>query len=114
MTPGGNPAEAEPDGRDDFSEAVLDVVAAIPAGRVLSYGDVAEYLAGEHPRGGARAVGRVLATRGSGVPWWRVLRADGSVVPVLRERALTAYRAEGTPLLRGGSRVDMARARWDG
>lgn len=100
---------------DDYSEAVLDVVAAIPAGRVLSYGDVAEYLAEEHPRrGGARAVGRVMATRGAGVPWWRVLRADGSVVPALRERALAAYRAEGTPLLRGGSRVDMARARWDG
>lgn len=102
------------DAADDFAEAVLDVVAAIPPGRVLSYGDVAEYLADDHPgRGGARAVGRVLATRGAGVPWWRVLRADGSVVPPLRERALAAYRAEGTPLRRG-SRVDMARARWDG
>ena len=114
MTAGRGASAPSPDAGDDYSEAVLDVVAAIPPGRVLSYGDVAEYLADDHPRGGARAVGRVLATRGSGVPWWRVLRADGSVVPVLRERALTAYRAEGTPLLRGGNRVDMARARWDG
>lgn len=95
---------------DDFAEAVLDVVAAIPPGRVLSYGDVAEYLGA----GGPRSVGRVLATRGSGVPWWRVLRADGSVVEPLRERAVAAYRAEGTPLAPGGARVDMSRARWDG
>ncbi|HEX5512473.1 MAG TPA: MGMT family protein, partial [Actinomycetales bacterium] len=39
---------------DDFSEAVLDVVARIPPGRVLSYGDVAELLG----HGGPRLVGR--------------------------------------------------------
>lgn len=95
---------------DEFAEAVLGVVARIPPGRVLSYGDVAEYLGG----GGPRAVGRVMSTRGSGVPWWRVLRADGSVVPELLDRALEHYRAEGTPLRAGGERVDMVRARWDG
>lgn len=95
---------------DDFAEAVLNVVAAIPPGRVLSYGDVAEYLG----VGGPRSVGRVLSTRGAGVPWWRVLRADGSVVDGLREQALAAYRREGTPLRPDGTRVDMSRARWDG
>jgi len=95
---------------DDFAEAVLEVVAAIPPGRVLSYGDVAEYLG----VGGPRSVGRVLSTRGSGVPWWRVLRADGSVADGLQELALPAYVAEGTPLRAGGTRVDMPRARWDG
>ena len=97
-------------GGDEFAEAVLDVVRRIPPGRVLSYGDVAEYL-GE---GGPRSVGRVMATRGSGVPWWRVLRADGSVVPELAERAFRHYRDEGTPLRPGATRVDMAAARWDG
>jgi alkylated DNA nucleotide flippase Atl1 len=97
-------------GFDDYAEAVLDVVRRIPSGRVLSYGDVAEYL----EEGGPRAVGRVMATRGSGVPWWRVLRADGSVVPELADRAFEHYRVEGTPLRRGGARVDMASARWDG
>lgn len=95
---------------DDFAEAVLAVVSLIPPGYVLSYGDVAEYL-GE---AGPRAVGRVMSTRGSGVAWWRVLRADGSVVPDLLERALEQYRIEGTPMRPGGERVDMARARWSG
>jgi alkylated DNA nucleotide flippase Atl1 len=95
---------------DDFAEAVLEVVARIPPGRVLSYGDVAEYL-GE---GGPRRVGRVMATRGSGVPWWRVLRADGSVVPELARHAFEQYHVEGTPLRGDGSRVDMAKARWQG
>jgi alkylated DNA nucleotide flippase Atl1 len=93
---------------DDFSEAVLDVVARIPPGRVLSYGDVAELLG----HGGPRLVGRVMSTRGSGVPWWRVLRADGSVVPELVSRAVRHYREEGTPMRRDGVRVDMRLARW--
>jgi alkylated DNA nucleotide flippase Atl1 len=91
-----------------FVEEVLDVVEAVPPGRVLSYGDVAE-LVGRH---GPRAVGRALAEYGAAVPWWRVLRADGSPAPPVAERALAHYRAEGTPLRADGRRVDMARARW--
>lgn len=97
-------------GSDEFAEAVLAVVERIPAGHVLSYGDVAEYLG----YGGPRSVGRVMATRGSGVPWWRVVRADGSVVDGLAERANRHHRDEGTPLRPDGLRVDMNRARWDG
>ncbi|MFP5346304.1 MAG: MGMT family protein [Actinomycetes bacterium] len=104
------PGPPPPPSFDDLAEAVLDVVSRIPPGRVLSYGDVAEYL-GE---AGPRTVGRVMSTRGSGVPWWRVLRADGSVVPELRERAFAHYREEGTPLRSDGERVDMRRARWSG
>ncbi len=35
---------AEPPPLDDFASRVLDVVDSIPAGRVMSYGDIAEYL----------------------------------------------------------------------
>ena len=100
---------AEPD-LPPFVLDVLDVVAAIPPGRVLSYGDVAELL-GE---GGPRSVARVLSRYGSSVPWWRVLRADGTPAPPVAARALERYRAEGTPMRRGGERVDIAVARWDG
>jgi alkylated DNA nucleotide flippase Atl1 len=93
-----------------FAADVLDVVEAIPPGRVLTYGDVAEYL-GE---GGPRSVARVMSRYGSAVPWWRVLRADGTPAPPIARAALERYRAEGTPMRPGGRRVDMARARWDG
>src|SRR5262245_11324455 len=101
---------------DDFAEDVLDLVERIPAGRVMSYGDIADYLG----RAGPRQVGRVMSTWGGGVPWWRVIHADGSPPPGHERRALEHYRAEDTPLLtsaRGRSnavRVDMRRARWDG
>ena len=101
-------AEALP----DFAEAVLDLVDQIPAGTVLAYGDVAELLG----QGGPRQVGSVMSRRGSSVTWWRVIRASGEVPGVLLDEALTHWRAEGTPLVRGplGRRVDMERARWDG
>jgi alkylated DNA nucleotide flippase Atl1 len=95
---------------DDFEELVLAVVEQIPPGRVMSYGDVAEYLG----RGGPRQVGRVMAHSGGSVPWWRVLHADGSPPPGHEREALALLRADGTPLRSGGARVDMARARWDG
>jgi alkylated DNA nucleotide flippase Atl1 len=93
-----------------YAEAVLAVVERIPAGRVLAYGDIADYL-GE---GGPRQVGAVMSRYGGGVPWWRVLHADGSPAPGHEARALARYRDEGTPLRPSGERVDMTRARWDG
>jgi alkylated DNA nucleotide flippase Atl1 len=95
---------------DEFAELVLDVVERIPPGRVMSYGDIAEYLG----LGGPRQVGRVLSQQGGGVPWWRVLRADGRPLPGHERQALGHYAAEGTPLRPDGTRVDMRRARWDG
>jgi alkylated DNA nucleotide flippase Atl1 len=94
----------------EYAEAVLGVVERIPAGRVLAYGDIADYL-GE---GGPRQVGAVMSRFGGGVPWWRVLHADGTPAPGHEARALARLRKEGTPLKRSGDRVDMALARWDG
>jgi alkylated DNA nucleotide flippase Atl1 len=42
-----------------------------------------------------------------GLPWWRVVRADGSLAKGDRQRAL--LRAEGVPFR--GARVDMRQAR---
>ena len=93
---------------------MLDTVEAIPPGYVMSYGDIAEYLG----RGGPRQVGRVLATSGGAVAWWRVIHADGSLLAGHEHAALGHYRAEGTPLrppaAGGAYRVDMRRARWQG
>ena len=95
----------------DFAERVLGVAENIPPGRVMSYGDIAEYLGEKGPR----QVGRVMALWGGGVAWWRVIHADGSFLPGHEREALAHYRQEGTPLRRtgpgGGLRVDMRKAR---
>lgn len=99
-----------PAGPDTYAEEVLETVECIPPGRVMSYGDIAEYIG----NGGPRQVGAVMSAWGGGVPWWRVVRADGSPPVGHRTRALSHYVAESTPMRPGGERVDMRRARWFG
>ncbi|WUH97265.1 MGMT family protein [Spirillospora sp. NBC_00431] len=96
---------------DDYAEAVLDAVERIPPGRVLAYGDIAELIGWG---GGPRQVGRVMSLYGGGVPWWRVIRADGRPPSGHEIEAHEHYRAEGTPLRPDGRRVDLSRARWTG
>jgi len=102
------------DDREAYVEDVLRVVESIPPGRVMAYGQVAQAVG----RGGPRQVGAVMSTYGSGVPWWRVVRADGTLPDVHARRALEHYRMEGTPLTgaaAGGdglTRIDMAAAGW--
>ncbi|MFC5893054.1 MGMT family protein [Streptomyces ramulosus] len=105
----------------DYAERVLGMAERIPPGHVLTYGDVAARLAAEDRDGrggGPRQVGRAMALYGGAVPWWRVVRADGALLPGSERRALAHYRAEGTPLRTAAdgsaARLDMRRARWDG
>ncbi|WP_425829847.1 MGMT family protein [Streptomyces fractus] len=110
--------ESEPAGElPAYAERVLDVAELIPRGRVMTYGDVAEWL----EEGGPRQVGRAMALYGGAVPWWRVVRADGQLLPGHELRALERYGEEGTPLREASRaaeghlpRLDMKRARWDG
>jgi alkylated DNA nucleotide flippase Atl1 len=96
----------------DFAARVLDVVEIIPVGKVMSYGDIAEYLGA----GGPRQVGRVMALWGGGVAWWRVVHANGSLLAGHEHAALAQYREEDTPLRSAAdgslTGVDMRRARW--
>jgi alkylated DNA nucleotide flippase Atl1 len=82
---------------------VLERVRAIPEGSVGSYGDVSP--------GAPRFAGTVLFhVDEPDLPWWRVVRADGSLAKGDRQRALLV--AEGVPFR--GRRVDMDRARTPG
>ena len=87
-------------------ERVRGVVAAIPAGSVLAYGQVA---ARAGLPGRARLVGRILAEDGHGLPWHRVLRADGTPAPHLAIEQLARLRTEG--VWAEGGRVPMLRYR---
>lgn len=91
---------------EDFTEAVLAFVERVPPGRVVTYGLIADHVG----RGGPRHVGRVMALEGAAVPWWRVVRANGSLPPHLMLDAQKEWSREQTPVKRG--RVDIESAVW--
>ncbi|HVY78647.1 MAG TPA: MGMT family protein [Solirubrobacterales bacterium] len=79
---------------------VMERVRQIPAGFVRTYGDVSP--------GAPRFAGAVLfECDDPDLPWWRVVRADGSLAKGARQRRRLL--AEGVPFK--GERVDMASAR---
>jgi methylated-DNA-protein-cysteine methyltransferase-like protein len=86
---------------DSRREAVLARVRAIPEGFVRTYGDVSP--------GAPRFAGAVLFSMpdDEDLPWWRVVRADGSLAKGARQAA--HLREEGVPMRRG--RVVMREVR---
>jgi alkylated DNA nucleotide flippase Atl1 len=79
---------------------VLERVRRIPEGLVGTYGDVSP--------GSPRFAGAVLfECDDPDLPWWRVVRADGSLAKGGRQRRMLL--AEGVPFR--GERVDMDAAR---
>ena len=95
---------------EEYMEAVLDVVDAIPAGRAMTYGGVADVVGRALGRGGPRQVGTVLSRTGSGVPWWRVVNAAGSPPHHAHATAIERLRRDGCPLVPDGTRVDLPAA----
>ncbi len=80
---------------------ILDAVRAIPEGFVRTYGDLSP--------GSPRLAGRVLRDTSEQVPWWRVVRADGSLP--LGEAQRARLDAEDVPLVATDPpRVDMRAA----
>jgi methylated-DNA-protein-cysteine methyltransferase-like protein len=81
-------------------ELVLERIRETPEGFVRAYGDVSP--------GAPRFAGTVLSgNHDPDLPWWRIVRADGSLAKGTRQRALLD--AEGVPFR--GERVDMRIAR---
>ena len=60
----------------NWFDGVYALVAAIPYGRVTTYGEIARALG--NPRG-ARTVGWAMRNCPDGLPWHRVVRANGSI-----------------------------------
>lgn len=82
---------------EERHERIRAAVAAIPAGRVSSYGDVAR-AAGERS---ARVVGTVLREDGADLPWHRVLRADLTSAHPRAEEQHRRLAAEGVEVRDG-------------
>ncbi len=94
---------------EEYAELVLQCVEQIPRGRVSTYGAIAEVVGAVLGGGGPRQVGSVMAAHGGPVPWWRVVRADGSLPPSHQGEARQAYLEEATPLRPSGN-VDLRAA----
>jgi methylated-DNA-protein-cysteine methyltransferase-like protein len=60
------------------SERIIEIIKAIPAGKVMGYGEIAK-LAG--CPNGARTVARILhsSSEKHNLPWWRVVRSSGEI-----------------------------------
>lgn len=98
--------------QDNFRQRVFHIVAAIPWGKVTTYGDVAR-MAGS-PRA-ARQVGGVLKKlpSGSALPWHRVINRHGeiSLTGPDYQRQKQALVAEGIRFNRQG-KIDLSQCRW--
>lgn len=94
-------------------EMIWQVVAAIPVGKVATYGQVAEQAG---VPGAARLVGRCLSQlpEDSRLPWFRVINASGRIsLPVGSEgylRQVKLLQEEGVAVLNG--KIRLADFRW--
>lgn len=94
-----------------FFKQVYEIVEQIPYGKVISYGDIAKLLG--RPRA-AREVGRAMRCCPDGLPWQRVVMADGSITGgVFADIRRDILGSEDVIFLPDG-RVDMKSCRWLG
>ena len=93
--------------REGFAEAIWAMVHRVPSGRATTYGQLAEAWYGVAR--GARQVGQAMARCPDGLPWWRVVHADGSMKggPGSDEQ-LARLVEEGVPVT-SSRRVDWSR-----
>ncbi|GAB5465688.1 MAG: MGMT family protein [Candidatus Kapaibacteriales bacterium] len=104
----------------DFREKVIELVKRIPAGKVMSYGQIAAHCG---QRSSARMVGYIMndCAGREDVPCHRVVNRNGYLTgkahfgsPDAMEKMLLA---EGIEFLESGDndiRVDMEKHRWEG
>ena len=101
------------DGDHEFNERqqIYRVVAAIPAGKVASYGQIAELADMPH---GARIVGRTLANLPdkSLLPWHRVVNTQGKISLRGKPAVVQKELLEKEGILFVDGRIDLTRFRW--
>jgi alkylated DNA nucleotide flippase Atl1 len=82
-------------------EVIIARVRRVPAGFVTTYGDLSP--------GAPRQAGRALSLHTGDVPWWRVVRSDGTWAKGEEQRR--RLEAEDVPIR--GARVALKEARID-
>ena len=94
--------------KETLRREILACVREIPYGEVATYGDIAKLVGAANY---ARYVGFVLKLcDDAGVPWHRVVRADGRLASSNKVLQTDRLRAEGVEAVE--NRVDLNRYRW--
>ncbi len=95
--------------KEGFVHQVWDVVSKIPYGRVATYGQIAACLpppdmmsAARYFAWGARMVGRAMAAAPEGIPWHRVVNAQGKI----SFRSQSCYQEQRQRLVAEGVQFD--------
>ncbi|KTC81319.1 MGMT family protein [Legionella brunensis] len=102
------------DTQTEFSKKVLELIKAIPKGKVATYGLIAG-LAGN--RQGARGVGWLLhsCAQSHNLPWQRVIKSNGQLSFPLLSNTYSLQKnlleSEGVTVLNG--RVDLKEYLWE-
>lgn len=96
---------------DGFFDEVYRIVAQIPRGYVLSYGRIAAMLGRPHA---ARMVGWAMRCCPNGLPWQRVVKADGSIADGGFADLRRAKLMDDGIKFRADGRIDMDACMWDG
>ena len=89
-----------------FERRVLAVLRSLVPGEVVTYGEVAKEAGFPNA---ARAVGNYLRMTDEQVPWWRVVNAEGRLVPGFEEEHAKRLRAEGVIVADGHVRQPLGR-----
>jgi alkylated DNA nucleotide flippase Atl1 len=107
-SPGKGTETAAAQATPSATQRILALVARIPSGRVMTYGDIADVLG----LGSPRQVGRALASADLDIPWHRVVRSDGTMAEHVRDRQRQLLLGEGVGIT--GERVDLEAHQWSG
>ena len=92
-----------------FYKDIYETVKKVPCGKVISYGQIARMLGKPN---GAREVGWAMRHCPEGLPWHRVVMADGTVTGgEYAEIRRVLLEEEDVPFLADG-RVDMRECQW--
>jgi methylated-DNA-protein-cysteine methyltransferase related protein len=95
-----------------YNERVFEIVRRIPAGNVMTYGQIAEILGENYT---ARTVGFAMHAADESVPWHRVINAQGAcstgrvLLPLNKQQRM--LEAEGIEF-DARARCDLGRYRW--
>ena len=83
---------------NERDQRIIDVIRSLGEGEVVTYGDIAADAG--YPKL-SRLVGRILATSESDLPWWRVVRSTGRLVPGHELEQAGLLRTEGVTVSNG-------------